>query len=221
MSVCLTTKPFQLGGWEKLREYFTLGQFSYGEETTSPSTSSSQHVRFDATNNQKIILKQSDNLLIEFIIEHHHERKGLFSCFFDGNHQKIIGDSTFPLELENSIQIKSFNNKLGGRKRSNLRGKVIKKTHKSQKIWTKLIIQPGAFYDCVIPEQIEALWGPIPLNRLPPQVENVCKAVTHDIIKDGKKILSVYLIHSLPLEMSAVQVFVGDKMAVVAHLGTY
>lgn len=29
---------------------------------------------------------------------------------------------------------------------------------------------------------------------------------------------SVYLIHSLPLEMSAIQVFVGDKMATVAHL---
>ncbi len=29
---------------------------------------------------------------------------------------------------------------------------------------------------------------------------------------------SVYLLHSLPLSMSAVQLFVGDRMAVVAHL---
>ena len=36
---------------------------------------------------------------------------------------------------------------------------------------------------------------------------------------DGqKKVSTVYLIHSLPLEMSAIQVFTGDKMAVVAHL---
>jgi hypothetical protein len=32
--------------------------------------------------------------------------------------------------------------------------------------------------------------------------------------------INVYLIHSLPLGLSAVQVFVGDKMAVVAHTGT-
>lgn len=30
--------------------------------------------------------------------------------------------------------------------------------------------------------------------------------------------MTVYLIHSLPLLMSAVQIFCGDKMAVVAHL---
>ena len=38
-------------------------------------------------------------------------------------------------------------------------------------------------------------------------------------IMDGmKKALTVYLIHSLALKMSAIQVFVKDKMAVVAHL---
>ena len=30
--------------------------------------------------------------------------------------------------------------------------------------------------------------------------------------------MTVYLIHSLPLLMSAVQVYTGDQMAVVAHL---
>lgn len=30
--------------------------------------------------------------------------------------------------------------------------------------------------------------------------------------------MTAYLIHSLPLLMSAVQIFCGDKMAVVAHL---
>lgn len=33
-----------------------------------------------------------------------------------------------------------------------------------------------------------------------------------------RKIFSVYLIHSLPLEMSAIQLFIGEKMAMVAHL---
>ena len=35
--------------------------------------------------------------------------------------------------------------------------------------------------------------------------------------KDSRP-LTAYLIHSLPLLMSAVQIFCGDKMAVVAHL---
>ncbi len=34
----------------------------------------------------------------------------------------------------------------------------------------------------------------------------------------GKKVLTVYLVHSLPLEMSVVQVFAGARMAAVAHL---
>lgn len=48
-----------------------------------------------------------------------------------------------------------------------------------QLVWKMLTIDPGTFYDCVIPEHIEALWGPVPLSRLPPGVDNVCKAVTH------------------------------------------
>ena len=40
-------------------------------------------------------------------------------------------------------------------------------------------IQPGSFYECVIPEDVETLWGPIPLQRLPNGVSNKCRAVTH------------------------------------------
>ena len=35
---------------------------------------------------------------------------------------------------------------------------------------------------------------------------------------EGKKLLTVYLLHSLALEMSAIQVFHGDRMTTVAHL---
>jgi hypothetical protein len=38
------------------------------------------------------------------------------------------------------------------------------------------------------------------------------------IMDNENKVLTVHLIHSLPLAMSAIQVFVKDKMAVVAHL---
>ena len=44
----------------------------------------------------------------------------------------------------------------------------------------KLCISPGTFYDCVIPEDVESLWGPIPLERLPKGVDNNCRAVTHE-----------------------------------------
>ena len=40
-------------------------------------------------------------------------------------------------------------------------------------------IEPGSFYDCVIPENIKSLWGPIPLQSLPPGVDNKCRAVAH------------------------------------------
>ena len=35
---------------------------------------------------------------------------------------------------------------------------------------------------------------------------------------NGERPLTAYLIHSIPLLQSAVQIFAGDKMTVVAHL---
>ena len=43
----------------------------------------------------------------------------------------------------------------------------------------KFTVAAGAFYDCIIPEQVESLWGPIPLQHLSPGVDNKCRAVTH------------------------------------------
>ena len=79
-------------------------------------------------------------------------------------------------------------------------------------------IKPGTFHDAIIPETVQSLWGPVPLERLPEGVDNTCRAVTHDIVTGMEdKRMSVYLIHSLPLVLSAVQVYVGSQMAVVAH----
>ena len=79
-------------------------------------------------------------------------------------------------------------------------------------------IKPGAFYDTIMPETVQSLWGPVPLDTLPDGVDNTCRAVTHDIVNGMEsKMMSVYLIHSLPLVLSAVQVYVGSEMAVVAH----
>ena len=46
----------------------------------------------------------------------------------------------------------------------------------------KFSVAAGAFYDCIIPEQVESLWGPIPLQHLPPGVDNKCRAVTHGYV---------------------------------------
>ena len=83
---------------------------------------------------------------------------------------------------------------------------------------TVFSIKPGAFYDCIIPETVSSLWGPVPLETLPAGLDNTCRAVTHSIVSGlEEKKMSVYLIHSLPLLLSAVQVFVGSEMAVVGH----
>ena len=54
---------------------------------------------------------------------------------------------------------------------------------------------------------------------LKPLIESFQKQ-SHSIVDSSKeeKLMSAYLIHSLPLKMSAIQIFVGDKMACVSHL---
>ena len=42
-----------------------------------------------------------------------------------------------------------------------------------------LAIVPGSFYDAVMPENVESMWGPVPMRRLPEGQENECKAVVH------------------------------------------
>ena len=40
-------------------------------------------------------------------------------------------------------------------------------------------IMPGTFYDAVMPETVESMWGPVPFKPLPAGTENKCKAVVH------------------------------------------
>jgi hypothetical protein len=42
-----------------------------------------------------------------------------------------------------------------------------------------LWLVPGTYEECVMPEQIESLWGPVPLPRLPPGVPNTCSVASH------------------------------------------
>ena len=40
-------------------------------------------------------------------------------------------------------------------------------------------IMPGTFYETIMPETVETMWGPVPLKKLPENQENKCHAVTH------------------------------------------
>ena len=44
---------------------------------------------------------------------------------------------------------------------------------------TVLGVMPGTFYDTVMPETAETMWGPVPLARLPQGQANSCKAVVN------------------------------------------
>ena len=83
-----------------------------------------------------------------------------------------------PLKLS-SVKSFDYNHKLSGKYKTNLRIKGSVTKIPNQTVWKKLTIDPGTFYDCIMPEQIEALWGPVPLGKLPPGIDNECKAVTH------------------------------------------
>lgn len=48
---------------------------------------------------------------------------------------------------------------------------------KSKGISFKIMV--GSFYECIMPEDVEPLWGPIPLQKLPSDCPNSCRAVTH------------------------------------------
>ena len=43
----------------------------------------------------------------------------------------------------------------------------------------QLQLQSGLFQTCTIPENIEQLWGPIQMQRLPPETANTCEVATH------------------------------------------
>ncbi|XP_059096680.1 uncharacterized protein LOC131891171 [Tigriopus californicus] len=157
---------------------------------------------------------------IEFEVERRSktQKPSIFSCLGFSTQDKSIGESRKTLICKD-LKVGDNPVKKSLYPGGILTGFVVRKSDTHQDMMKKLYIAEGSYYDCVIPENIENMWGPIPLERLPEGVDNHCKAVTHGIYDpNGLKMFSVYLIHSLPLEMSAIQVFVGDKMATVAHL---
>jgi len=82
-----------------------------------------------------------------------------------------------------------------------------------------LTLKPGGFEDAIIPENVEAMWGPIQLPSLPTDVPNKCIVASHSLFNHVDKLkFTCRVIHSLPLNMSVVQVYYADKLVSVAHL---
>ncbi|KAK3102278.1 hypothetical protein FSP39_010151 [Pinctada imbricata] len=78
---------------------------------------------------------------------------------------------------------------------------------------------PGTYEECIMPEFLEDLWGPVPLTRLPKGQDNKCNVASHRLrTTNGTVEFTVRTIHSLPCLMSVVQVFYHDKLSVVCHL---
>ena len=72
-------------------------------------------------------------------------------------------------------QSKTFSDMANGVR---LRGEVTV-VKSGEKRDTNLGILAGTFYDAVMPETVESMWGPVPMKRLPDGKENKCKAVVH------------------------------------------
>ncbi|KAK3600650.1 hypothetical protein CHS0354_031563 [Potamilus streckersoni] len=80
------------------------------------------------------------------------------------------------------------------------------------------ILQRGRYERAVIPENVEQVWGPIPFSHLYPGTSNPCQVADHSLkSRTGQMIFTCRIIHSLPLLMSAIQVYHHDKTVAVAH----
>ena len=89
-------------------------------------------------------------------------------------------NTTSTLELDGSLSVfneqsKTFSEMANGVR---LRGEVTL-VKSGEKRDTNLGILAGTFYDAVMPETVESMWGPVPMKRLPDGKENKCKAVVH------------------------------------------
>jgi hypothetical protein len=47
---------------------------------------------------------------------------------------------------------------------------------------TILTVERGTFYETTMPETVESMWGPVPLEKLPERTENLCNAVSHKLV---------------------------------------
>ena len=128
--------------------------------------------------------KDSQNswLTIQFEIEAFVKKTDCFCLNYETT--KTLARTSNGIKIEEFDIVDSherfkFEHKLKGKLNSSLKGKVEIFTDEQIPVWKKFTIEAGTYYDCIMPENIESMWGPVPLKKLPDGVDNECKAVTH------------------------------------------
>ena len=54
----------------------------------------------------------------------------------------------------------------------------------NRKVWKKLTVKPRYYYDCAMPENVQSLWGPVALRRLPVMISTRDTNNIYDIMND-------------------------------------
>ena len=135
---------------------------------------------------KNIVFDENICVSIEFNIVQHGKATSCFCWEYDktriaGEWKSYLGKEPInPIYFKDSSTMSIKSTISGLTKSGSLVVPVTIEKSSHQPIWKKLSIKPGSFYDCVIPENVESLWGPVPLKRLPDNVDNKCRAVTHE-----------------------------------------
>ena len=167
--------PLSKGGWDKKERHFK----------TSSKKIQSNSISFGLVNQSDFSFEENSKLTLSFEIE---QKKMATDCFclnyekmksLAGSANSISMDESFVNANEWTEKEFDLSHKLLGKHRTKLNISGSVQRLPEELVWKKFTIDPGTFYDCIMPEQVEALWGPIPLGRLPPGMDNECKAVTH------------------------------------------
>ena len=93
--------------------------------------------------------------------------------------RKPLSELEYSMKFDEAQTSYKLKEKFCGRINGILEGQIDLNPKKSRPIRQRIAIEAGAFYDCVIPQEVESMWGPIPIETLPEGIDNKCKAVTH------------------------------------------
>lgn len=117
---------------------------------------------------------KSDNLCIQIT-----EGKSAF-CFSSGTSEVGEGEIDLDTIAEKFVKVKqSFTEQVKVDIDSDIKADLNLTLTLTKLGQCDLWLVPGTYEECVMPEQIESLWGPILLPRLPPGVPNTCSVASH------------------------------------------
>ena len=172
LQISLKKYPLKFGNWEVK-----------SQDLPSLKAKSKQGHKLNFTDyKQEVTFQKEAQLEIKFEIEALIRKTECFCLSYETT--KSLGWTSKGIKIEefeilDSHEKFKFEQKLSGKLSSSLKGKVEILTDNNVPVWKKFDIEAGTYYDCIMPENIESMWGPVPLKKLPDGVDNECKAVTH------------------------------------------